>query len=206
MRDRFQRTEADARHSTEQKPAGAPTIRDIARLAGVSIATVSRTLNNRGYVAPETRARVLAAASAQNFQLNTSARMLVGGHTGHVSIAVPELGRFMADKDEPSVQTYYPMDVLAGVTRELYERNLYATLIAPPMTHGRELTWVDRMIHERSDGLILVAPVVHLQAGRALAHAREAELLRLGIEASVRGGEVRVGGQGVGEEDRGKLT
>ncbi len=53
-----------------------PTIYDVAALAGVSIATVSRVLNTRGHARPETRDRVLDAAAELQFVPNGAARQL----------------------------------------------------------------------------------------------------------------------------------
>ena len=55
---------------------GRATIRDIAELAGVSVATVSRVINDRPDVAPETRDAVLRHVRANNFTTNRSARAL----------------------------------------------------------------------------------------------------------------------------------
>jgi LacI family transcriptional regulator len=54
------------------------TIHDVAKAAGVAIKTVSRVLNDEPNVRPETRARVLAAAEALNYQPSLSARSLAG--------------------------------------------------------------------------------------------------------------------------------
>jgi LacI family transcriptional regulator len=54
------------------------TIHDVAKAAGVAIKTVSRVLNDEPNVRPETRARVLAAADAMNYQPSLSARSLAG--------------------------------------------------------------------------------------------------------------------------------
>lgn len=62
-------------------PEKRPTIVDVARLAGVSIATVSRVLNNRGHASPETCARVRAVVEAVGFSLNETARALVMGRS-----------------------------------------------------------------------------------------------------------------------------
>ena len=53
-----------------------PTIRDVAREAGVSHQTVSRVLNNHPKVAPETRARVLQVMKAMGYERNLAAQML----------------------------------------------------------------------------------------------------------------------------------
>ncbi len=71
------------------------TLRDIARLAGVSIATVSKALNNRDHVRPETRERVQRAAEKLHFSPNTLAQGLLAGRTGTVGLLTSDLeGRF----------------------------------------------------------------------------------------------------------------
>ena len=52
------------------------TIKDIARLSGVGVTTVSRVLNQHPDVSEETRRRVLAVVEEQGFQPNTTARHL----------------------------------------------------------------------------------------------------------------------------------
>lgn len=58
-----------------------PTIRDVAHAAGVSIATVSYVLNNRGSVAPETRERVLSVSRTLNYRPSMTARNLQASQT-----------------------------------------------------------------------------------------------------------------------------
>src|SRR6266702_2373407 len=66
-----------------------PTIRQIADLAGVSIATVSRVLNGRGDVSDETRTVVSRVIRENGYTANRSARGLSAGRTGLVGILVP---------------------------------------------------------------------------------------------------------------------
>jgi len=74
----------------------APTLSDVARRAGVSIATASKALNGREDVAADTRARVLATAEALAFTPNAMARGLLAGRTGTVGLLTSDLeGRFM---------------------------------------------------------------------------------------------------------------
>ena len=71
--------------STETRtPARNPTLKDVAALSGVSIATASKALNNRSQVHPDTRARVLAAAQRIRFRPNPLAQGLLAGQTGTV--------------------------------------------------------------------------------------------------------------------------
>ncbi|HEY8348087.1 MAG TPA: LacI family DNA-binding transcriptional regulator [Symbiobacteriaceae bacterium] len=69
----------------------AVTIKDVAREAGVGLATVSRVLNNSGPVSPETRERVLAAARALGYVPNLHARSLVSRATGTVGLIIPDI-------------------------------------------------------------------------------------------------------------------
>lgn len=64
------------------------SIKEVARRAGVSIATVSNVLNRPGLVAPATRERVLEAITALGFVRNDSARQLRAGHSRMVAVVV----------------------------------------------------------------------------------------------------------------------
>jgi LacI family transcriptional regulator len=66
------------------------TIYDIAKVAGVSASTVSRALSRPGYVAEETRERVLAAAERLGYRPNALARALIHGHSRTIAVLLPE--------------------------------------------------------------------------------------------------------------------
>src|SRR4051794_24770886 len=68
-----------------------PTIRDVARRAGVSAATVSRVLNDSPLVVEATRERVLAAVDELGYQLNATARTLSSGQAQAIGVVVPFL-------------------------------------------------------------------------------------------------------------------
>jgi len=67
------------------------TISDVSKYAGVSIATVSRVLNNNFPVSEETAAKVRAAIKELNFIPNSSARILAGGKTHVLGLIIPEI-------------------------------------------------------------------------------------------------------------------
>jgi DNA-binding LacI/PurR family transcriptional regulator len=67
------------------------TMRDVARVAGVSVKTVSNVVNDFPYVSGPTRERVLAAIAELGYRMNFSARNLSLGRTGMIALAVPEL-------------------------------------------------------------------------------------------------------------------
>jgi LacI family transcriptional regulator len=77
-------------------PVRAATLSDVARRAGVSIATASKALNGRGDVAAGTRKRVMEAAAELAFTPNAMARGLLAGRTGTVGLLTNDLeGRFV---------------------------------------------------------------------------------------------------------------
>lgn len=64
------------------------TIKDVAKLAGVGIATASRALNNKGDVSPSTRRKVLEAAQKLGYVPNSLARSLVYGKTKKIGVII----------------------------------------------------------------------------------------------------------------------
>jgi LacI family transcriptional regulator len=70
---------------------GDPTIYDVARLAGVSTATVSRALNDTGRIAPATRARIEQAVEQLGYRPNTIARSLVTKSTETLAFLLPDI-------------------------------------------------------------------------------------------------------------------
>jgi LacI family transcriptional regulator len=74
------------------------TVREIARLAGVSVATVSRVYNGVGQVAPETRQKVLDAIEATGYRPDPLGRALAAGRHGAVGLVFPGMsGPYFAE-------------------------------------------------------------------------------------------------------------
>jgi len=74
------------------------TVNDVARLAGVSTATVSRAVNSPDIVASETRSRVFEAIDRLEYRPNTAARRLAGARTDTIGLTLPELsGPFFSE-------------------------------------------------------------------------------------------------------------
>jgi LacI family transcriptional regulator len=117
-----------------------PTIRDVAEQAGVSIATVSRVLNDRADVSLETRERVREVARAVGYSADPAARALamqrthvvavvVGDNAGHRDLSLVFFGR-----------------VLAAISRRLAHSEYEALLQAVD----------DAGVHHRFDAAILI--------------------------------------------------
>lgn len=67
------------------------TIKDIAKIAGVSYATISRALNNSPEISPETRARIQEICRQEGYRANSLARSLVSNKTGVLGLILPDI-------------------------------------------------------------------------------------------------------------------
>ena len=126
------------------------TIKDVANLAGVSIATVSRVLNNLGVVNPETERKVLNAVSMLHYQRNAVARSLKLKKTRTIGVIVPEISNtFFAEIVEQLEKVLGPLgyalllcsseNSIAEEKRKLQlllERNVDALLVIPTSDVG----------------------------------------------------------------------
>jgi LacI family transcriptional regulator len=122
------------------------TIREVAQAAGVSIATVSRVLNGRGDVAPETRELVSRVIREHGYTANRSARHLAAGRTGLVGVLVP------------LVYPAYFSAILSGSAEALDEQDLRVLLSPTDHQHDREVSLIDRLTHGLTDGALIVMP------------------------------------------------
>ena len=87
------------------------TIYDIAREAGVSIATVSRVFNNSPKVSPKTRDKILGIAASYGYHPRAQAQSLARRRTGIITAIVP------------IISNYFFMEVLAGMQDRLADTN-----------------------------------------------------------------------------------
>jgi LacI family transcriptional regulator len=127
--------------------APATTIKDVARTAGVSLATVSRVLNENPRVSGETRRLVLDAAESLRYRPNSLARSLVTNRTNTVGVLLPDLyGEFFSE-------------VIRGLDGEARAQG-YHLLVSSSHASTDELIAAVRAMHGRIDGLIVMAPDV----------------------------------------------
>jgi LacI family transcriptional regulator len=122
------------------------TIREIADLAGVSIATVSRVMNGHSDVSEETRDLVMRVVRENGYATNRSARGLSAGRTGLVGVLVP------------LVYPVYFSAILSGAAEALYEQELRLVLSPTQHEHDREVSLLDRLMHGMTDGALIVLP------------------------------------------------
>jgi LacI family transcriptional regulator len=135
--------------------AGMVTINDIARLAGVSKATVSRVINQKPDVDPETRMKILRIMDEQGFVPSITAAGLAGGRTRLIGVLVPSLT--------------WPLipQIMRGIG-EVIERSTYE-LVLYSISHEQDRSAViDRILAAKlTEGLLAVYP------GQATAYLNE---------------------------------
>jgi LacI family transcriptional regulator len=123
----------------------AVSARDVARAAGVSLSTVSRTLARPQQVAPETREKVLTAARSLGYRTNAAARSLTTGRTRTLGLVVPDL------------ENPYFTSVTKGVQRRAQSAG-YALLVADSDEDPRQEVELVRSTASRTDGVLLCSP------------------------------------------------
>ena len=127
----------------------ATTIKDVARVAGVSVATVSRALNGAENVTAETRQRVRAAAIELRFTPSSAARSLITRRTHTVGALLPDLyGEYFSE-------------LIRGIDLKARARGLHL-LVSSSHGDASEAASALRAMHGRVDGLLVMTP--HIDA------------------------------------------
>ena len=121
-----------------------PTIDEVARIAGVSIATVSRCLHMPDIVAPKTRERVLAAVRQTGYTLNVAAQSLRHRRSNTVLVVVPDIGN-----------TFYA-EILRGIQAEATLAGLTMLIADTGGMKAAEDAYVRYLLNGRADGALLL--------------------------------------------------
>ena len=121
------------------------TARDVARVAGVSVSTVSRALNKPDEVTPSTRDKVIETARGMGYRPNPAARHLITGKTGNIALIVPDL-------ENPFFAT-----VAKGVQSKARTSG-YATVVADSDEDPSLEPDIVRDLTPQVDGVLLCSP------------------------------------------------
>jgi len=125
-----------------QQERSKPTMKDVARLAGVSYQTVSCVINNLPVVKEETRQRVLEAIRQLNYTPNITARSLRSGKTRLLGLMIP-------DAHNP-----FFWQIVTGAEDEANRSGYSILLSTTSMNLEREGTAFRTLMAERLDGII----------------------------------------------------
>ncbi|MGC9394533.1 MAG: LacI family DNA-binding transcriptional regulator [Anaerolineae bacterium] len=119
------------------------TIQDVAEAAGVSRQTVSRAINDRGEISPDTRAEILRIAEEMNYRPSSIARGLATQRTGTLGLVVPDVANpFFAE-------------VARGAEHEAYAAGYNVFLCNTDEDPKRETAVLRSLEEKRVDGVML---------------------------------------------------
>ncbi|MDQ1582211.1 MAG: hypothetical protein QOF36_265 [Microbacteriaceae bacterium] len=135
-----------------QQPQRAPSIRDVARLAGVSHQTVSRVLNHHPSVRESTRQRVLSVMEELQYRPNRAARMLVTSRSRMIGVLASAAGVH-----------YGPSRSISAIEDAARESGYYVTVAhlraVDPTSISEAL---DHLLSQAVEGIVVIAPQVRV--------------------------------------------
>src|SRR5262245_3096882 len=131
---------------TQWHQGARPTIKDVARAAGVSHATVSRAMNGARPVAPATRARIERVAAEIGYAPNGLAR-------GLVSRSSRLIGLVASDITNPFIA-----ELTRAIHRVADEEGYLVEICVTDYDAGREVRALDMLVQRRVEGLLLTPP------------------------------------------------
>ncbi len=150
------------------------TIRDVAEKAGVSVTTVSRTLNNRGYISRKTREKIAEAIQALDYSPNQLARSLSNAKTQVIGIVVP------------SICHPFFSQITQIMGHRLFLSGYHILLFATEGNPGLESQIFDILRQKRVDGIIIGSPRLSDQ------EYRTADIPIVAFDTHMRGASVSV--------------
>src|SRR5688572_22198797 len=121
-----------------------PTIKEVADRARVSVATVSRVINKTGYVSIDLQERVTEAMRELNYQPSALARSLRRQETHTVGLLVPQL-------NHP-----FFSNLVFSIEKTLFDHEYRAFMCSAEESQEKEAAYVDMLLRQRVDGVILV--------------------------------------------------
>ncbi|MEV5029707.1 LacI family DNA-binding transcriptional regulator [Paenibacillus sp. LPE1-1-1.1] len=119
------------------------TIHDVAKLAKVSVTTVSRVLNNRGYISEATRAKVYKTMEELNYQPNEIARALLRKQSNVIGLIVPSVSHPFFSELANYVENY------------AYELGYKMLLCNSELDPLKEKDYIEMLKRNRVDGIIM---------------------------------------------------
>ncbi len=122
------------------------TIKDLAKMAGVSKTTISRVINNKPDVSVDTRRKVLELIKENNYQPNLFATGKTSQRINHIGLIVPY------DTRNLLCNQYY-VDVLQGILDEVERREFYLLFC-----YVHKKNYVEIYTQKRVEGFILLSP------------------------------------------------
>ncbi|MBY0029066.1 LacI family DNA-binding transcriptional regulator [Priestia aryabhattai] len=121
------------------------TIKDVAKQANVSVATVSRILNNLPGYSNETQERVEKVIKELGYQPNEVARGLINRKTKTIGVILPNVSDLFAG------------EILAGIEEQAYASNYSVMICKTNYDNKRKIKYLQTLYEKRVDGIIIIS-------------------------------------------------
>lgn len=122
-----------------------PTIKDVSNLANVSVATVSRVINDNGYVNEKTKERVLDAIKQLDYRPNELARSLFKGRSKMIALFVPDISN-----------PFFPE--VARIVEDICNAHGFTLILCnTDNDHKKEISYLHALLQKSIDGIIMVS-------------------------------------------------
>lgn len=129
------------------------SIKDIAKISGVSIATVSRVLNKKGKYSLETEKKVLAVADAYGYISNMSAKSLREAKTSTIGLILPNVNNEFFSQLAYYIETY------------LFKKNYSVFICNSGNQPDKERSYFHTLISKCVDGILCISDLNELPSG-----------------------------------------
>lgn len=122
-----------------------PTIYDVAKEANVSIATVSKVINNTGRISDSTREKVMETMRRLNYVPSTVASALTGKHTDSIGLIIPDISNpFFAE-------------ISRMIEDRAHELGLNVIMCSTDYNESKEKRYVELLLRKQVDGFIIAS-------------------------------------------------
>lgn len=128
------------------------TLKDVAKEAGLTVTTVSRILNNRGYISDEARQKVADAMKKLNYRPNEVARALQNKSSNLIGLIVPH------------IRHPYFAEAISNVENEAYKKGYKILLCNSQCMDEREREYIEICSSNRVAGIILFSGQIAVDA------------------------------------------
>lgn len=132
------------------------TLKDVAKETGLTVSTVSRVLNNRGYISDETRQKVYDAMKKLNYQPNEVARSLSKQTTNTIGVIVPH------------IRHPYFAELISNLENQAYINKYKILLFNSQEKNEKEWEYLEMCSSNRVAGIILCSGTVGVEEFQGL--------------------------------------
>lgn len=146
------------------------TLQDVARVAGVSTATVSRALSHPNVVSESTRVRVSEAVKSTGYRINRAARNLRTQRAHSVLVLLPDLAN------------PFFSNILEGISRHLSSRQYSMLIASTKQVHDSGERLIDYLDDARADGMIVLDGAIDADVVASLENAPNADRIMFACE------------------------